>query len=150
MVIKRFALDISMMSVLSVSLIGALAGCQRQAPADADAQAPVAATSAAGPATASTQAPAYQPPTAEQLFALVAPIALFPDRLVAQTLAASTHPDDVGAARDFLQQNRNLPGAALIDAADGQPWDPGVKSLVAFPAVLDQLANNTEWTAALG
>ncbi|MGY3232279.1 hypothetical protein ACVWWJ_003763 [Luteibacter sp. HA06] len=150
MVIKRFALDISMMSVLSVSLIGALAGCQRQAPADADAQAPVAATSAAGPATASTQAPAYQLPTAEQLFALVAPIALFPDRLVAQTLAASTHPDDVGAARDFLQQNRNLTGAALIDAADGQPWDPSVKSLVAFPAVLDQLANNTEWTAALG
>ena len=148
MVIKRFAPDVSMMSVLSVSLIGALAGCQRQAPADA--QAPVAATTAAAPASAMTQAPAYQPPTAEQLYALVAPIALFPDRLVAQTLAASTHPDDVGAARDFLQQNRNLTGSALIDAADGQPWDPSVKSLVAFPAVLDQLANNTEWTAALG
>jgi hypothetical protein len=148
MVIKRFAVDVSMMSVLSVSLIGALAGCQRQAPADA--QAPVAATTAAAPAPATSQAPAYQPPTAEQLFALVAPIALFPDRLVAQTLAASTHPDDVGAARDFLQQNRNLTGSALIDAADAQPWDPSVKSLVAFPAVLDQLANNTEWTAALG
>jgi hypothetical protein len=148
MVSKRFALDISMMSVLSVSLIGALAGCQRQAPADP--QAPVAATSAIAPAPATAQAPAYQPPTAEQLFALVAPIALFPDRLVAQTLAASTHPDDVAAARDFLEQNRNLTGGALIDAADGQPWDPSVKSLVAFPAVLDQLANNTEWTAALG
>jgi hypothetical protein len=148
MVIKRFAVDVSMMSVLSVSLIGALAGCQRQAPADA--QAPVAAMTAAAPAPATSQAPAYQPPTAEQLFALVAPIALFPDRLVAQTLAASTHPDDVGAARDFLQQNRNLTGSALIDAADAQPWDPSVKSLVAFPAVLDQLANNTEWTAALG
>jgi len=148
MVSKRFALDISMMSVLSVSLIGALAGCQRQAPADP--QAPVAATSAIAPAPATAQAPAYQPPTAEQLFALVAPIALFPDRLVAQTLAASTHPDDVAAARDFLEQNRNLTGSALIDAADGQPWDPSVKSLVAFPAVLDQLANNTEWTAALG
>lgn len=148
MVIKRFALDVSMMSVLSVSLIGALAGCQRQAPADAPA--PVAATTAVAPASATAQAPAYQPPTAEQLFALVAPIALFPDRLVAQTLAASTHPDDVDAARDFLQQNRNLTGSALIDAADGQPWDPSVKSLVAFPAVLDQLANNTEWTAALG
>ncbi|WP_158272649.1 DUF3300 domain-containing protein [Luteibacter sp. OK325] len=147
--IKRFALDIPMMSILSVSLIGALAGCQRQAPDDAPA--PVAATTAAAPASATTQAPAaYQPPTAEQLFALVAPIALFPDRLVAQTLAASTHPDDVGAARDFLQQNRNLTGSGLIDAADGQPWDPSVKSLVAFPAVLDQLANNTEWTAALG
>jgi hypothetical protein len=148
MVIKRFALDVSVMSVLSVSLIGALAGCQRQAPADAPA--PVAATTAAAPASAATQAAAYQPPTAEQLFALVAPIALFPDRLVAQTLAASTHPDDVAAARDFLQQNRNLTGSALIDAADAQPWDPSVKSLVAFPAVLDQLANNAEWTGALG
>lgn len=148
MVIKRFALDVSVMSVLSVSLIGALAGCQRQAPADAPA--PVAAATSPAPAATTAQAPAYQPPTAEQLFALVAPIALFPDRLVAQTLAASTHPDDVGAARDFLQQNRNLTGSALIDAADGQPWDPSVKSLVAFPAVLDQLANNTEWTAALG
>lgn len=148
MVSKRFARDISVMSVLSVSLIGALAGCQRQAPADP--QAPVAATTAIAPAPATAQAPAYQPPTAEQLFALVAPIALFPDRLVAQTLAASTHPDDVAAARDFLEQNRNLTGSALIDAADGQPWDPSVKSLVAFPAVLDQLANNTEWTAALG
>lgn len=150
MVIKRFALDVSVMSVLSVSLIGALAGCQRQAPADAPA--PVAATAASAPAPASeaTSAAAYQPPTAEQLFALVAPIALFPDRLVAQTLAAATHPDDVAAARDFLQQNRNLTGSALIDAADGQPWDPSVKSLVAFPAVLDQLANNTEWTGALG
>nr|WP_063573840.1 DUF3300 domain-containing protein [Luteibacter rhizovicinus] len=146
MVIKRFALDVSVMSVLSVSLIGALAGCQRQAPADAPA--PVAAATA--PAAEAAQQPAYQQPTAEQLFALVAPIALFPDRLVAQTLAASTHPDDVGQARDFLQQNRNLTGSALIDAADGQPWDPSVKSLVAFPAVLDQLANNTEWTAALG
>jgi hypothetical protein len=148
MVIKRFALDVSVMSVLSVSLIGALAGCQKQSPDDAPA--PVAATTSAAPASTTAQAPAYQPPTAEQLFALVAPIALFPDRLVAQTLAASTHPDDVGAARDFLQQNRNLTGSALIDAADGQPWDPSVKSLVAFPAVLDQLANNTEWTAALG
>lgn len=148
MVSKRFARDISLMSALSVSLIGGLAGCQREAPADP--QAPVAATTAIAPAPAATQAPAYQAPTAEQLFALVAPIALFPDRLVAQTLAASTHPDDVAAARDFLEQNRNLTGSALIDAADSQPWDPSVKSLVAFPAVLDQLANNTEWTAALG
>jgi hypothetical protein len=139
------------MTALSVALVAVLAGCQRQAPADV--AVPAAPTTVAS--TDSTAAPAvsdatYRPPTAEQLYALVAPIALFPDRLVAQTLAASTHPDEISTARDFVAQNGNLNGAALIDAADPQPWDPSVKSLVPFPAVLDQLANNAEWTAALG
>lgn len=138
--------DVLLLTALSVATLGTLAGCQRQAPADeASAAAPAPAAS-----TEPSTAAAYQPPTAEQLYALVSPIALFPDKLVALTLAASTHPDDVHAARGFLEDKRNLSGSALIDAADGEPWDPSVKALVAFPAVVDQLDGHGDWTAALG
>lgn len=143
---SRTFLDVSLKTLLSAAVLTALAACNREPPAQA-ADAPAAAASAPAP---DVQAAPYQRPTAEQLYALVAPIALFPDNLVAQTLAASTHPDQVDDARQFVEGNRNLTGAALIDAADGQPWDPSVKSLVAFPAVLDQMANNGEWTDALG
>lgn len=143
---SRTFLDVSLKTLLSAAVLTALAACNREPPAQA-ADAPAAAASAPAP---DVQAAPYQRPTAEQLYALVAPIALFPDNLVAQTLAASTHPDQVDDARQFVAGNRNLTGAALIDAADGQPWDPSVKSLVAFPAVLDQMANNGEWTDALG
>ncbi|WP_283248864.1 DUF3300 domain-containing protein [Luteibacter aegosomaticola] len=141
---SRTFLNVSLKTLLSAAIVTALAACNREAP-PATADAPAAAASAPD-----VQAAPYQRPTADQLYALVAPIALFPDNLVAQTLAASTHPDQVDDARQFVQGNRNLTGAALIDAADGQPWDPSVKSLVAFPAVLDQMANNGEWTDALG
>ncbi|HEY4090125.1 MAG TPA: DUF3300 domain-containing protein [Luteibacter sp.] len=143
---SRAFLDVSLKTLLSAAIITALAACNREPPSQA-ADAPAAAASA--PAAPVEAAP-YQRPTAEQLYALVAPIALFPDNLVAQTLAASTHPDQVDGARQFLRDNSNLTGAALIDAADSQPWDPSVKSLVAFPAVLDQMANNGDWTDALG
>jgi hypothetical protein len=138
--------DVSLKTLLSAAVVTALAACNREPPTQA-ADAPAAAATAPAP---DVQAAPYQKPTAEQLYALVAPIALFPDNLVAQTLAASTHPDQVDDARQFVQGHRDLTGAALIDAADGQPWDPSVKSLVAFPAVLDQMANNGEWTDALG
>ncbi|MGN6480957.1 DUF3300 domain-containing protein [Luteibacter sp.] len=143
---SRAFLNVSLKTLLSAAIVTALAACNREPPAQA-ADAPAAATSAPAP---DVQAAPYQRPTADQLYALVAPIALFPDNLVAQTLAASTQPDQVDDARQFVQANRNLNGAALLDAADGQPWDPSVKSLVAFPAVLDQMANNGEWTDALG
>lgn len=142
---SRAFLDVSLKTVLAAAVVTALAACNREPPAQA-ADVPPPAESAAAP----VQAAPYQRPTADQLYALVAPIALFPDNLVAQTLAASTHPDQVGDARQFIQDHRDLTGAALIDAADSQPWDPSVKSLVAFPAVLDQMANNGEWTDALG
>src|SRR5271154_5783033 len=66
------------------------------------------------------QAPAttYAVPTADQLYQLVAPIALFPDNLVAQVLAASTYPDQVTAANSWLQQNSSLKGDQLMQAAD--------------------------------
>lgn len=145
---SRSILEVSLKTLLSAAVVTALAACNREPPAQAaDAPPPAAAATTADQPI---QAAPYQRPTADQLYALVAPIALFPDNLVAQTLAASTHPDDVDNARQFLEGHRDLNGAALIDAADQQPWDPSVKSLVAFPSVLDQMANNGEWTDALG
>ena len=98
------------------------------------------------------QAPAtqYAVLTAEQLYQLVAPIALFPDNLLAQVLAASTYPDQVSAAYEWLQQNHNLKGQQLAETANSQPWDPGVKGLTQFSDVLTQMATNLSWTSALG
>jgi Protein of unknown function (DUF3300) len=98
------------------------------------------------------QAPAttYATPTADQLYQLVAPIALFPDNLVAMVLAASTFPDQVTTAYQWLQQNSNLKGQQLSEAANQQPWDNSVKGLTQFPDVLNQMATNLSWTSALG
>jgi hypothetical protein len=90
------------------------------------------------------------PLTAEELQQLVAPIALYPDALVAQILAGSTFPDQVATAASWLQQNSYLQGTALLQAVDGQPWDPSVKALTQFPSVLGNLAANLSWTSSLG
>jgi Protein of unknown function (DUF3300) len=90
------------------------------------------------------------PLSAEELQQLVAPIALYPDALVAQILGAATFPDQIAAAGGWLQQNKNLTGAALAQAVDSQQWDPSVKALTQFPPVLDNLAQNLSWTSALG
>jgi Protein of unknown function (DUF3300) len=102
------------------------------------------------PAQQGTNAPAPAPLAADQLDALVAPIALYPDALVAQVLAASANPDQVAYADDWLTQNRNLTGTALAQAVDQQSWDPSVKALTQFPSVLDDLAHNLSWTSSLG
>jgi Protein of unknown function (DUF3300) len=98
------------------------------------------------------QAPAttYATPTADQLYQLVAPIALFSDNLVAMVLAASTFPDQVSAAYQWLQQNSGLKGQQLMEAANQQPWDNSVKGLTQFPDVLNQMSANLSWTSALG
>ncbi len=90
------------------------------------------------------------PLSADQLQQLVAPIALYPDALVAQILGAATFPDQVAAASGWLQQNKSLTGTALMQAVDKQPWDPSVKALTEFPSVLDNLAKNLSWTSSLG
>ncbi|HTZ49935.1 MAG TPA: DUF3300 domain-containing protein [Verrucomicrobiae bacterium] len=95
------------------------------------------------PTEAATQTP-------EQLQALVAPIALYPDALVAQILTASTFPDQLAVADYWVQQNKNLTGSALMQAVDKQSWDPSVKALTEFPSVLDNLAKNLAWTSSLG
>jgi hypothetical protein len=90
------------------------------------------------------------PLSADELQQLVAPIALYPDALVAQILGAATFPDQLASASSWLQQNKNLTGSALMQAVDAQPWDPSVKALTQFPSVLDNLASNLSWTSALG
>ena len=86
----------------------------------------------------------------EELQQLVAPIALYPDALVAQILGAATFPDQIITANNYLKFNSNLSGAALMQAVDAQPRDPSVKALTQFPSVLSNLASNLSWTSALG
>jgi hypothetical protein len=81
---------------------------------------------------------------------LVAPIALYPDSLVAQVLAACTFPDQVVEADRWVQAHPDLKGDALAKAVDEQTWDPSVKALTAFPTVLGNMDKNLSWTSSLG
>jgi Protein of unknown function (DUF3300) len=101
-------------------------------------------------ASSSAPPPAPAPMPADQLDALVAPIALYPDSLVAQVLAAAALPDEVTAANQWLAQNSSLTGASLEQEVDQQDWDPSVKALTQFPSVLANLASNLSWTSQLG
>src|SRR5271166_4482144 len=102
--------------------------------------------------------PAYEPPyqeadqaplTSADIDAIVSPIALYPDQLIAQILGAATYPDQVTAASNYVNTS-GLKDQALMTAVDKQPWDPSVKALTQFPTVLDQMAKNLAWTSALG
>jgi Protein of unknown function (DUF3300) len=95
-------------------------------------------------------APPYTQQTREQLQQLVAPIALYPDSLVAQILAASTFPEQVVEADRWVQAHPDLKGTDLGNAVDQQPWDPSVKALTAFPSVLGNMDKNLSWTSSLG
>ena len=81
---------------------------------------------------------------------LVAPIALYPDGLLGQVLVASTYPDEVVEAQWWIEDNRNLSGPQLMDAARQQNWDPSVQLLVAFPDVVSLLNRDIRWTTELG
>ena len=87
---------------------------------------------------------------AEQLQQLVAPIALDPDTLVAQILAASTYPNEIVEAEKWMQSHANLQGEKLAKEVDKQHWDPSVKALTQFPAVLANMNQNLAWTSELG
>ena len=108
-----------------------------------------AAQDAPPPAEAS-QGPAYATQTPEQLQQLVAPIALYPDSLVAQILSAATFPEQVVEADRWVQGHPDLKGDALAQAVDQEPWDPSVKALTAFPSVLGNMDKNISWTSTLG
>lgn len=110
---------------------------------------------AVAPQTAQGYAPqagyAQQPLNPTDLTQLVAPIALYPDELIAQILAASTYPAQISAAAQWVQSMGNAPAAQVAAAADAQGgWDPSVKALTAVPQVLGWMAQNTQWTTALG
>ncbi|MGC2529092.1 MAG: DUF3300 domain-containing protein [Candidatus Acidiferrum sp.] len=107
-------------------------------------------TSGEIPATNDGNPTETAPQSAAELQALVAPIALYPDSLVAQILTASTFPDQVAIANYWLQQNKSLTGSALMQAVDKQSWDPSVKALTEFPTVLDNMSKNLTWTSSLG
>ncbi|HUO76213.1 MAG TPA: DUF3300 domain-containing protein, partial [Thermodesulfovibrionales bacterium] len=86
----------------------------------------------------------------EQLEQILAPIALYPDELIAQILMASTYPLEVVQADRWVRQNNNLKGDALADALEEQDWDPSVKSLENFPQVLQMMSEKLDWTQKLG
>jgi hypothetical protein len=86
----------------------------------------------------------------DELNQLVAPIALYPDALVAQIVAAASYPTEIVEADRWIQQNSGLKGEELAKAADSQSWDPSVKALTQFPSVLATMDKNLSWTSALG
>jgi len=115
------------------------------APGDALASMP----SPRSPQAASPQAqPTRIPP--DQLDSLVAPIALYPDPMLAQTLAASTYPLELIQLQQWLKKNPGLKDKALADAVAKQPWDPSIQALAGLPDVVKRLADDIQWTTDLG
>src|SRR6476469_6637933 len=112
---------------------------------DATAMAQQAATA---PAPAA-EAPAAKLP-ADQLDSLVAPIALYPDPLLSQTLVASTYPLEVIQLQQWLEKNKKLKDKELAEAVKKQEWDPSIQAMAALPEVVKQMAENIKWTTDLG
>ena len=97
--------------------------------------------------TAKRRAPLFRP---EEIDQLMAPIALYPDSLLAQVLAASTYPLEIVQAARFVEQNKELKGEKLMAAAKDKDWDPSVKAMLEFPDVLKMMNEKLEWTEKLG
>jgi hypothetical protein len=126
--------------LLSAVCVTAYAAAQGDAPLAAPSQAPPSGGSA----------PAGAPLKPEQLEALVAPVALYPDPLLAQVLMASTYPLEVVQAARWSKANPKVTGKELQDAMLKQSWDPSVKSLCSLPDTLAMMNERLEWTQALG
>ena len=119
------------LALLVLSGAGRLTAQEPQAPPAADA------------ATANTL-------SADQLQSLVAPIALYPDELLAQTLVASTYPLEVIQLQQWMAKHPDLEDEALADSVATQPWDPAIQSMAAVPEVVERLADDIQWTTELG
>src|SRR5580704_5029131 len=135
--------------MLTMALFGGL-GCAQSLPPAPSSPGPMPSAGTPQPfpvARPTEDAPLLAP---QQLDNLVAPIALYPDELLSQILAASTYPLEIVNAEQWLQQNRSLSPAQLVEAAKQQNWDPSIQALVAFPDVLDILGRDIHWTTDLG
>nr|WP_277987078.1 DUF3300 domain-containing protein [Pseudolysobacter antarcticus] len=88
--------------------------------------------------------------TQQELDQMLAPIALYPDSLLSQVLMAATYPLEVVQAARWSSDNSTINGTAAVEAVDNQDWDPSVKSLLAFPQVLQTLDQKIDWTERLG
>ena len=102
---------------------------------------------AAAPTAATSSQPAFKP---EQLDQMMAPIALYPDALLAQVLMASTYPGDVADAVEWSARHKDAKGEDAVRQVADQPWDPSVQSLVAFPQLLAVLGQDPAWVQKLG
>ena len=113
------------------------------------AQAPLS-PGAAGTTPPAVTAPNPPPLPADEIDALVAPIALYPDNLLVQVLIASTYPLEVAMAAQWVMQNPTVQGAQLDSALQTQTWDASVKAMVGVPTALNQMSNRLDWTQKLG
>ena len=104
----------------------------------------------ANQADSSSQPPQAAQQSTEQLQQLVAPIALYPDALIAQILPAATYPDQIVEAGKWMEQHKGLQGDQLAKEVDTQSWDPSVKALTQFPTILANMKQNLAWTSELG
>jgi hypothetical protein len=139
--------------LLKQALTVGLCGLLVQFSAQAESYGPASQSSDQAPAPPAGQSPEQSAPvkqSAQQLQQLVAPIALYPDALVAQILAASTYPTQIVEAERWMQRHSNLKGEDLAKEADKQDWDPSVKAMVQFPSVLENMDKNLSWTSSLG
>ena len=130
------------MGLVASAVLGAgpLARGQATAP-------PASTAPSAAPATSSKPVTPFKP---EEIEALVAPIALYPDSVLSQVLMASTYPLEVVHAARWLKANPNVKGDAAVKGVQNQTWDVSVKSLVAFPQILEPMNDKLDWTQKLG
>jgi hypothetical protein len=134
------------LAAVSIGIAAPVALGEDKAAPPADASSAAANPADANPAAASPT----DPIPADQLEQLVAPIALYPDALIAQILMASTYPLDVVQANRWLGEHVGLEGEALQKTVDPEEWDDSVKALVFFPSVLGFMSDNLDWTQDLG
>lgn len=114
------------------------------------AQQPAAPPTAQQAATSPATPDAAPKLTPDQIDSLVAPIALYPDPLLAQVLAACTYPLEVVQLSQWLMKHKDLKEKALADAVQKEDWDPSIQGMAGLPDVVKQLAENIEWTSDLG
>jgi len=123
-----------------------------QTPPEPDKAPPAQTTTGAAVTPAKNEPGAEQPVKlkGDQLDSLVAPIALYPDALLAQVLVASTYPLEIVQLQQWMAKNKNLKDKALADAVAKQPWDASIQSMAAIPDVVKRLSDDIQWTTDLG